>query len=373
MGDPSLKLSRTSSPFGSCAGQTGQNALIKDKCTSRASLLDVVRCFEGILGRQENAADLRDALQHLPAVRMATTASTAFKGVLDACEFALGAWPRRFMEQEMGAALMYCQRACHEVHGQDFVEVLSGTFDYVKDKFCDVRVVVAVVEERDRERYLYHLLLFSDGSHLCQCRNLQTLGLGCRHFWASMLRDPRFQFHIGLQHEHWLTEHARGTPEKDWPPAARPRWVVANRHAAPGTVGGFEWPALDHSAGGGWKALVGSSQTVQTVLLDLKQKGHTEQDKQVVYADVSKRLGQAASILSDSFPPAVALALTEAFLAEVSSQAKAHNAVEGPMATYVANPATVRVPARASNKRKRGAAEKGTRAASKRAATSGSR
>ena len=148
---------------------------------------------------------------------------------------------------------------------------------------------------------------------------------------------------------------------------------MANRHAAPGTVGGFEWPALDHSAGGGWKALVGSSQTVQTVLLDLKQKGHTEQDKQVVYADVSKRLGQAASILSDSLPPAVALALTEAFLASVSSQAKAHNAVEGPMATYVANPATVRVPARASNKRKRGAAEKGTRAASKRAATSGSR
>ena len=67
--------------------------------------------------------------------------------------------------------------------------------------------------------------------------------------------------------------------------------------------------------GGGWKALVGCSQTVQTVLLDLKQKGHTEQDKQVVYADVSKRLGQAASILPDSLPPAVALALTEAFLA----------------------------------------------------------
>ena len=93
----------------------------------------------------------------------------------------------------------------------------------------------------------------------------------------------------------------------------------------------------------------------------------------MVYADVSKRLGQAASILSDSLPPAVALALTEAFLASVSSQAKAHNGVEGPMATYVANPATVRVPARASNKRKRGAAEKGTTAASKRAATSGSR
>ena len=194
MGDPSLKLSRTSSPFVSCAGQTGQNALIKDKCTSRASLQDVVRCFEGILGRQQNAADLGDALQHLPAVRMATTASTAFKGVLDACEFALGAWPRRFMEQEMGAALMYCQRACHEVYGQDVVEVLSGTFDYVKDKFCDVRVVFAVIEERDRERHLYHLLLFSDGSHLCQCRNLQTLGLGCRHFWAAMLRDPDFSF-----------------------------------------------------------------------------------------------------------------------------------------------------------------------------------
>lgn len=35
----------------------------------------------------------------------------------------------------------------------------------------------------------------------------------------------------------------------------------------------------------------GSSKTVQTVLLDLEEKGPTAQDKKVLYADVAKKLG----------------------------------------------------------------------------------
>ena len=78
---------------------------------------------------------------------------------------------------------------------------------------------------------------------------------------------------------------------------------------AAGTTEGFEAAASETGVGMGWKAFVGSSQTVQTVLLELKEKGSTVQDRRVLYADVSKRLGQAGSILSGSMPPSPALAL----------------------------------------------------------------
>ena len=136
---------------------------------------------------------------------------------------------------------------------------------------------------------------------------------------------------------------------------------------------GFEAAAGDDGSAGVWEAFVGSSQTVQTVLLDLKEKGPTAQDRQVLYADVTKKLGQAASILSDSVSPAVAVALVDQFLATVSAQAGGAAATRtgGRVAPYVANPGTVRLSARTSNKRRRGAAEKYTRAGSRRAATSG--
>ncbi|CAB1097936.1 unnamed protein product [Ectocarpus sp. CCAP 1310/34] len=35
--------------------------------------------------------------------------TTAFKSVLESCEFSIAAWPRRLMEQEMTAAILYCQ------------------------------------------------------------------------------------------------------------------------------------------------------------------------------------------------------------------------------------------------------------------------
>ncbi|CAM9522472.1 unnamed protein product [Pylaiella littoralis] len=70
-------------------------------------------------------------------------------------------------------------------------------------------------EQRDNKTFDYLVLLFSDGSHLCQCRTLQTLGLLCRHLWGAMLHSPDFRFHVGLLHEHRLTETARGTPQQE--------------------------------------------------------------------------------------------------------------------------------------------------------------
>ena len=147
-----------------------------------------------------------------------------------------------------------------------------------------------------------------------------------------MLHSPRFRFHVGLLHEHVLTkESERHTREG----LAVLRCAKMDRGGSPrggsrnnGTEG-FEEAASEIGVGVGCKAFVGSSQTVQTVLLELKEKGPTVQDTRVLYADISKRLGQAASILFDSMPPAIALALVESILASVNSQAQAYNGVGG--------------------------------------------
>ena len=120
---------------------------------------------------------------------------------------------------------------------------------------------------------------------------------------------------------------------------------------------------------------MGSSQTVQTVLLDLREKGPTEQDKKVLYAEVSKALALTCSILSDSFSPEAAKALANNFYACVRTQAQAQTGVGGAggLTALVGNPNIVRFAPRASNSRKRGAAEgTGARAGSKIAATFGS-
>ena len=337
--------------------------------------MDVATCFTGLVDNQRDSAMLRDAIQHLPPVRMAIPATTAFKGVMEASEFPIALWPRRFMEQEMGAAILYCQLGGEEIDGPERAEALKRTFEYIAEKLCDVVFVFQVCESRGSYTYTYLVTLFSDGSHLCQCRTLQVLGLCCRHFWAAMIHSRRFRFHVGLLHEHWLAEKARGTPEGDWPSAATPKWIAADRHggAAAGTDG-FQGTAAA-CVGGGWKAFVGSSQTVQTVLLDLREKGPTEQDKQVLYADVSKTLALTCSILSDSFSPEAAKALVNNFYASVRTQAQAQTGIGGvgELTAFVGNPNTVRLPPRAGNSRKRGAAEgRGTRAGSKRTATSGS-
>ena len=232
---------------------------------------------------------------------MAIPAPTAvFKGVMEASEFSIAPSPRRFMEQEMGKAILYCQLG-GEIAGPERAEALKRTFKYIAEKLCDVVFVFQVCESRGSHTYTYLVSLFSDGSHLFQCRTLQVLRLCCRHFWAAMIHSRRFRFHVGLLHKRWLAEKARGTPEGDWPSAATLKWIAADRHggAAAGTDG-FHRTAAS-IVGGGWKAFVGSSQTVQTVLLDLREKGPAEQDEQVLYADVSKTLAMTCNILSRQF------------------------------------------------------------------------
>ncbi|CAB1104701.1 unnamed protein product [Ectocarpus sp. CCAP 1310/34] len=158
----------------------GQNALIRDKCNSRSSLLDVAKYFSVIICSQKDAAMLRDAIDHLPPNRMAAPPATAFKSVLESCEFSIAGWPRRFMEQEMTAAIMFCQMGGGEVDGPERAAALGRTFEYIEGKLCDVINVFGIHEQRDGKAFDYLVLLFSDGSHLCQCRTMREKWTGRR-------------------------------------------------------------------------------------------------------------------------------------------------------------------------------------------------
>ena len=160
-----------------------QNALIKDKCNARTSLLDVAKCFSGIIKRQS------DIMQHLRSVRMVKQAAIRFKRVLDACEYPIACWPRRFMEEEMAATVTYYQLGGGGVDGPCRAASLKRTLEYIEDKLFDATPVFGVHEERNSKSYVY--LLCSD-SQLFQCRTLQVLGLDCRYFRAVMIHNLRF-------------------------------------------------------------------------------------------------------------------------------------------------------------------------------------
>ena len=245
----------------------GQNALITEKCNACTSHLGVAKVSTGIIDSQLDAAHLRDSIHHLPPVRMTVPATTSCKDVLAACEFSIALWPRRLIEQEMSTALLFCLVGGEEIDGEERAGVLKHTFDYIENNLLDVTAVQKIDEQRDSKSYVCYVLLFADGSLLCQCRTLQVLGLGCRHLNAE------FRFHVGLLHQHWLTEKARGSPEGGWPSAATPRWIVGDQHG--GAAGGTEGAgvASPNGVGGEWKAFVGSSETVQNVLVLLEGEG----------------------------------------------------------------------------------------------------
>ena len=57
---------------------------------------------------------------------------------MEASEFSIAPWPRRLMEQEVGAAILYCQLGGKEIDGPERAEALKRTFEYIAEKLCDV-------------------------------------------------------------------------------------------------------------------------------------------------------------------------------------------------------------------------------------------
>lgn len=77
---------------------SGMNTLIKIKCNSWTSAMDVLEFFAGITTSQTDHPTFRDAETQLPAVRVSTEARTLLQDVLEACKYPIGTCPTRFIE-----------------------------------------------------------------------------------------------------------------------------------------------------------------------------------------------------------------------------------------------------------------------------------
>ena len=145
-----------------------------------------------------------------------------------AIRYVLGEWPVKFKRDEMGAAALFCAGNDNAVFDEpDRTEAL-GKLEFIRNLAVDVDTVDLIVENRSDKNMPYVVLAMNDGSHLCSCRTLQTLGLCCRRFWLAMCLSCKFRFHIGILNQHWLVEQGR----RPMTATVEPKCAIARNHAA---------------------------------------------------------------------------------------------------------------------------------------------
>eukprot|EP00904_Undaria_pinnatifida_P013661 jgi/Undpi1/9425/HiC_scaffold_27.g11882.m1 len=179
--------------------------------TNRASLCSVFDFFSKAMEKARDRAILRSAPQlFLPSVQQSNVADFWLgDAVLAACKFALGAWPYRFMVEEVTMASVFCSSPVNAVlEGSARGEALSK-FEFIGMKVVDVVDVALRVYNNDGTDKRYVVLGMTDGSHLCSCRTLQELGVCCRHFRAAMCLSRKYKLHVGILKQHWLVERGR--------------------------------------------------------------------------------------------------------------------------------------------------------------------
>ena len=256
--------------------------------------------------------------------------------------YALGKWPVKFKRDEMGAAALFCTGNGNAgLDGPDRTEVL-GKLEFIGDLVVDVDTAVVIVENRSGKNMPYVVLARNDGSHLCSCRTLQTLGLCCRHFWMAMRLSCKFRFYIGILNQHWLVEQGR-RPMADWPATVAPKWAIARNHAATVEKDAIREASVVPTGGqaGRWQAITDIT-TIESPLVDLKEKGTTPQDIQFLYVDCIKRTTEALGVGVETIEPDYLLNhLVTTFVAQVERAAS----VGSGAGIAVGNPDIVRLPA----------------------------
>ena len=151
---------------------------------------------------------------------------------------------------------------------------------FIGDLIVGVDTTVAViVENRSGKNMPYVILAMDDDSHLSSCRPLQILGLCCRHFWMTMRLNCTFKFHIEILNQHWLVEQGR-RPTTDRPARVVPKWAIARNHAATVKEDAIREAPVVPTGGqaGRWQATTDTT-TIESYLVDLKEKGATPQDR----------------------------------------------------------------------------------------------
>ena len=150
-----------------------------------------------------------------------------------------------------------------------------------------------------------------------------------------------FRFHIGILNQHWLVEQGR-RPMTDWPATVAPKWAIAGNHAAAVEEGAIrEAPVVPTGdQAGRWQATTDTT-TIESSLVDLKEKEATPQDRRLLYVDCIKRTTAALSVGVERIEPDLLLNhLVTVFVAHVEGAAS----VGSEAGIAVGNPDVVRLP-----------------------------
>ena len=181
----------------------------------------------------------------------------------------------------------------------------------------------------------------------------------------------KFRFHIGILNQHSLVEQGR-RPMTDWPATVAPKWAIARNHAAAVEEDAIrEAPVVPTGVQAGrWQAITDTT-TIESSLVDLKEKGATPQDRRFLYVDCIKRTTAALGVGVETIEPDHRLLnhLVTSFVEQVEQAAS----VGSRAGIAVGNPDVVRLPAssRSTGRRQVGSHERFSEAGSRAHAQTG--
>ena len=134
-------------------------------------------------------------------------------------------------------------------------------------------------------------------------RTLQILNLCCRHFWMAMRLSCKFRFHLRILNQHWLVEQGR-RPITDWPATVTAKWAIARNHAATVEEDVIREAPVVPTGGqaGRWLAITDTT-TIESSLVDLKEKRAMSQDRRFSYVDCIKRTTAALGVGVETIEP----------------------------------------------------------------------
>ena len=130
----------------------------------------------------------------------------------------------------------------------------------------------------------------------------------------------------------------------DWPATVAPKWAKARNHAATVEEDAIREAPVVPTGGqaGRWQAITDTT-TIDSSLVDLKEKGTTPQDKRFLYVDYIKKTTAALRVGVETIEPDHLLNhLVTSFVAQVGRAAS----VGSGAGIAVGNPDVVRLPTR---------------------------
>ena len=160
----------------------------------------------------------------------------------------------------------------------------------------------------------------------------------------------KFRFHVGILNQHWLVEQGR-RPMTDWPATVAPKWVIARNHVVTVEEEAIrEAPVVPtEDQAGRWQAITDTT-TIESSLVDLKEKRATPQDRRFLYVDCIKRTTAALGVGVETIEPDHLLNhLVTSFVAQVGRAAR----VGSEAGIAVGNPDVVRLSASSRNTSRR--------------------